>query len=200
MESDQFLTIASESEGFFKEKGSKFLSFAFQVSTEKEIKAHLTHLKEKYYDARHHCYAFITGIEKDFYRASDAGEPKHSAGDPILNVIRSQNLTNVLIVVIRYFGGTKLGVSGLINAYQEAAADALRHNQVIVETIRDVYEINYPYELTNVVMKLIHDYQIEIKAQEFKENCSMKLAVRASLSEGVKEILNTHEKIFMRAV
>jgi len=116
---DTYFTIKHESEGFYKEKGSKFLAFAYPVQDEAAVKERTSELKKVYYDARHHCYAYILGHDGEQYRASDDGEPNHSAGDPILGQIKSNNLTNTLIVVVRYFGGTKLGISGLINAYKK---------------------------------------------------------------------------------
>lgn len=131
---DTYLTISDDSEGFYKEKGSKFLSFAFPVHHEEDIKEKLDILRKKYYDARHHCYAYVLGKDKEIFRANDDGEPNHSAGDPILGQIKSNQLTNILIVVVRYFGGVKLGVGGLISAYRTAAAEAISNN-VIVEAI-----------------------------------------------------------------
>src|SRR5690606_7725476 len=122
---DGYRTIAQPAEGLYKEKGSKFIALAYPVYTEEEIKDRLAELRKKYYDARHHCYAYMLGADKSRYRANDDGEPNHSAGDPILGQIRSADLSNVLVVVVRYFGGTKLGVSGLITAYKTATADAL---------------------------------------------------------------------------
>lgn len=125
---DTYFTLKGNSEGFNKEKGSKFLAFAYVVSNEDDVKKTVAELKKKYYDARHYCYAYVLGDQSEIYRAKDDGEPGHSAGDPILGQIRSKKLTNTLIVVVRYFGGTKLGVGGLIHAYKTAAADAIENN------------------------------------------------------------------------
>src|SRR6186713_1623645 len=132
MPANSFFTITSASQGIYKEKGSKFLSFAYPVQSESDIKEHIAFLKSEYFDARHHCYAWMLGPERNHFRAFDDGEPNHSAGDPILGQIRSKNLTNVLVVVVRYFGGTKLGVGGLISAYKIAAEEALS-KAVIIE-------------------------------------------------------------------
>lgn len=175
---DTFLTLKEESEGLYKEKGSKFLAFAFPVNDEEEIKEKLEALRKKYYDARHHCYAYILGKDKENYRANDDGEPNHSAGDPILGQIRSNDLTNVLIVVIRYFGGTKLGVGGLITAYKTAAAEAINANEIITEIVTKKIKFTFDYLDMNDVMKLIKEFELEIKSQHFDNSCSMTIRVR----------------------
>ena len=130
-QADTYFTLKGNSEGFYKEKGSKFLAFAFVISSEEDVKKIIAELKKKYYDARHHCYAYVLGNQSEKYRANDDGEPGHSAGDPILGQIRSNSLTNTLIVVVRYFVGTKLGIIGLINAYKTATADSIASNSII---------------------------------------------------------------------
>lgn len=189
-EQDVYRSLASASEGFYKEKGSKFLAFAYPLSSEDEIKEKLDTLKKQYHDARHHCFAFILKPEEgreESYRANDDGEPAHSAGDPILGQIRSYELHDVLVVVIRYFGGTKLGVSGLVNAYKTAAADAISHSKIIRKTIRNDLEIRFSYEATNAVMQLIDQYQIQIVEQEFTADCRYRLAVPRSQLNIVRE-------------
>lgn len=181
---DTFLTIKQPSEGEYKEKGSKFLAFAFQVQTEEQIKERLDELRKKYYDARHHCYAYQLGQNGELWRANDDGEPNHSAGTPILNQIKSFNLTDVLVVVIRYFGGTKLGVSGLINAYKIATMEALQNAEIEEKIITKVVSFSFDYLGMNDVMKLIKEYDLDIIEQEFTNTCQMKLAVRlANLAE-----------------
>ncbi|MGY6523673.1 MAG: IMPACT family protein [Mongoliitalea sp.] len=187
--SDSYLTLADTSEAIFKEKGSKFLSFAFPVSSEEEIKEALEDLRKKYFDARHHCYAYMLGKEMKIFRANDDGEPNHSAGDPILGQIRSNNLTNVLIVVVRYFGGTKLGVSGLIQAYRTAAADAIAANRIITEIVCTTITFSFDYIEMNAVMKIIKDYQLEIIEQLFDNTCQMKIKVREALAVEVRSKL-----------
>lgn len=182
-----FLTILEATEGFYKEKGSKFLSFAYPVSSDKEVKEKLDALRKQFYDARHHCFAYITGINADRYRANDDGEPNHSAGDPILGQIRSKNLTNTLVVVVRYFGGTKLGVGGLIAAYKIAAADALGKAQVVQIPVTDTVKLYFPYERTSQVMRLIKEFNVDIKEQTFNESCSLTGYVEAGTAEGLKE-------------
>lgn len=182
---DTFLTIKQPSEGEYKEKGSKFLAFAFQVRTEDEVKERLDELRKKYYDARHHCYAYQLGQNGELWRANDDGEPNHSAGTPILNQIKSFNLTDVLVVVIRYFGGTKLGVSGLISAYKIATQEALQHAEIEEKIITKIVSFSFDYLGMNDVMKLIKDYDLEIVEQEFTNTCQMKLSVRLAV---VKEV------------
>lgn len=169
-----YKTIAHPSEGSYKEKGSKFLAFAYPVQTLEAINTHLDQLHKQYFDARHHCYAYILNPEKDVFRANDDGEPGHSAGDPILGQIRSADLTNVLIVVVRYFGGTKLGVSGLINAYKTAAHEALNATKIVERRVMKHLEFHFTYPATNEVMKLIGTYQVKITEQIFEADCRIK--------------------------
>ncbi|UCS95825.1 YigZ family protein [Echinicola marina] len=186
---DTFLTLEGESEGLYKEKGSKFLAYAYPVHDEDEIKEHIETLKKKYYDARHHCYAYILGKDQEQFRANDDGEPNHSAGDPILGQLRSNNLTNALVVVVRYFGGTKLGVGGLIHAYKTAAAEAISNGKTITAIVKKTVKFYFDYLDMNDVMRLIKDYDLEIKKQEFDNTCLMHLSIRASLYEEVMDKL-----------
>lgn len=177
---DTYQTIEAVAEGVYKEKGSRFLAFAYPVTTEEQIREILAGLKEKYYDARHHCYAWRLGAEKLRFRANDDGEPSSTAGKPILGQIVSADLTNILIVVIRYFGGIKLGVSGLIAAYREAAADALRNASVIEKTVDRLFRIRFSYLVMNDVMKVIKDENPEILDRRFELDCDMLLSIRES--------------------
>lgn len=190
--SDSYLTIARRSEGLYKDRGSKFLYFAFPVRTEEEIKAELTALRKVYFDATHHCYAWILGKEGLHFRANDDEEPNHSAGDPILGQIRSRNLTNVLIVIVRYFGGTKLGVSGLIQAYKTAASMAIEENQLIREWVKAKLDIRFPYPSMNEVMKVVKANELEISGQEMGLDCRMSLIFREGLKE---QVLGKFEEI-----
>jgi len=179
--SESYYTISRSAEGFYKEKGSKFLASAFVVKSEDEVKFHLEESRKKYHDARHHCYAYLMGVDHDHFRANDDGEPGHSAGDPILGQIRSRKLTNVLIIVVRYFGGTKLGVPGLINAYKSAASDALdKAGKNKVEITQNIL-IQFTYDLTSDVMPLVRDHKI--LSQEFTDNCSIEIEVRSNQLE-----------------
>ena len=192
---DTFLTIEKNAEGLFKDKGSKFLSFAFPVTTEEEVKVELAKLRKLHPSARHHCYAFMLGVNKQGYRANDDGEPSNTAGKPILGQINSKGLTNVLIVVVRYFGGTLLGVSGLINAYKMAAADSLENAKIVEKTVNDVYEVKFDYLQMNEVMKIMKDEKLEQLSQNFEMNCSLLFSVRKSNSNNVYEEFNKIPKL-----
>ncbi|MCC5932142.1 MAG: YigZ family protein [Cyclobacteriaceae bacterium] len=178
---DSFVTIDAGCEAMYKEKGSKFLAFAFPVDGEEEVKIHLTELKKVFFDAHHHCYAFVLGHQGEYFRASDDGEPHHSAGDPILGQIRSRGFTQVLVVVVRYFGGTKLGVSGLVQAYKTSAALVLELCTSREVFIKKELILQFEYPMVNQVMKLIKDYELDIIRQDFQLSCTMRIAIRLSL-------------------
>jgi uncharacterized YigZ family protein len=172
-----FKTIKHTAEGLLKEKGSKFYSFAIPASSEDEVKKQLELLRKKYHDASHHCYAYVLGADKSLHRANDDGEPNHSAGDPIMGQIRSRDLTNVLIVVVRYFGGTKLGVGGLIQSYKLAADLALQNATLIEVEIRAHFQLNFSYQQTAEVMRLLKSFDAEITKQNFTSDCNMQIAL-----------------------
>jgi uncharacterized YigZ family protein len=175
-----YRSIQMPAQGSFKEKGSRFLAFAYPVDSEVAVRTHLDALRREYFDARHHCYAWMLGPEKKNFRAADDGEPSHSAGDPILGQIRSRELTNVLIVVVRYFGGVKLGVGGLIAAYREAAADALRNAAIIEEEVMISITLSYPYDKTPEAMRLVKEHGLTISEQTYGDRCvlSARVALR----------------------
>jgi uncharacterized YigZ family protein len=195
MDTDVFFTIENKSKGFYSEKGSKFLAFAFPLSSEEEIKSVQHDLRKKYYDARHHVYAFVLGADKTFYRASDDGEPSNSSGMPVLGQIRSFELTNILIVVVRYFGGTKLGVPGLINAYKSAARDALQNAIIIEEFITIEGKVIFGYDEMNFVMKTLNDAGAKMLNQTFLEDCDIEFSIRASEFEKLIENLHRNYKV-----
>lgn len=168
---NQFFTIESSTESLYKEKGSKFFGFAFPVSSEDDIKNHLEELRKTYHDARHHCYAYVIGLKEQSFRANDAGEPNHSAGDPILGQIRSKELTNCLVVVVRYFGGTKLGVSGLISAYKTAAEAALEKARIHERFSKTRFHLAFEYEATSEVERILSDYGIEYLEKNYTSSC-----------------------------
>ncbi len=170
-------TISAPTEGLYKEKGSKFLAFAYPVQSEEEIRDHLQKLKKTYFDARHHCYAWMLGPDKKHFRANDDGEPNHSAGDPILGQIRSRNITNVLVVVVRYFGGVKLGVGGLITAYKMAAEDALSKANIVEREVESLLRFDFDYNHTPDVMRLIKEFDLRLLRQDFQEACTMEIIV-----------------------
>jgi uncharacterized YigZ family protein len=185
---DTYLTIKKPSEGVFKDKGSKFLAFAFPVKTEEEIKEILSSIRKQHHIANHHCYAFRLGADKQSFRSNDDGEPSNTAGKPILGQIQSKDLTNILIVVARYFGGTLLGVSGLINAYRQAAADALANAEIIEEIVKEKYKLHFDYLQMNDIMKIIKDEKLEIISQNFELECELVFAVRKSNADRVKDL------------
>ncbi len=178
MEVFSFLTIEGPSEGSYKEQGSKFLAFVWPVGSEEEIKSKIEEVKKKYFDARHHCFAWMLGGDKSRFRAFDDGEPNHSAGDPILGQIRSKGLTNVLVVVVRYFGGTKLGVGGLIQAYKTAAEEALNNAIIVEREVTHSSILHYPYESTTEVMRLVKDFDLILVRQEFLDDCVLEAEVK----------------------
>jgi uncharacterized YigZ family protein len=179
---DTYQTIAAPAEGLYKEKGSKFLAFAFPVHDENEVKALLESKRKEYFDARHHCYAYILGADKAAYRINDDGEPSGTAGKPIHGQLMSLDLTDTLVVVIRYFGGIKLGVSGLINAYRTAARDALEHAHIVQKTIDVLYRVSFQYEQMNDVMRILKQFDLVPCHQQFDLQCSLEFSVRRSLS------------------
>ena len=184
---DSFLTIEKAAEGLYKDKGSKFLAYAFPVETEDEVKELVQLLKKEHYSARHHCYAWRLGADKTRFRTNDDGEPSSTAGKPILGQIIRFDLTNILIVVVRYFGGTLLGVSGLINAYREAAADVLA-NAVIVERLVELgFQIEFDYSLMNQVMKIFKEENLIQKETCFELVCRVKTSVRKKEAERVMD-------------
>lgn len=182
-----FLTIQNPTEGIYKEKGSKFLAFTFPVKSEGEVKRQLDFLRRKYFDARHHCYAYILGAEKKKFKAYDDGEPSHSASDPILGQIRSKNLTDVLVVVVRYFGGVKLGVGGLMQAYKAAAEDALNHTSIIEIEVTKPIELKFDYARTPEAMRLVKDFELKIIEQSFEESCKIKALLKLRLEESMRK-------------
>jgi len=187
--SDIYRTIASESHGLFKDRGSRFIALVIPVSGQDEIKVKLEELRKEYHDARHHCYAWVLGPDRQTWRANDDGEPSGTAGRPILGQINSRELTDILIVVIRYFGGTLLGVSGLINAYRSAAEDALANASVIEKTVMQTYALKFPYLSMNDVMKVLKEENCGQSAHSYGNDCSVEISVRSSASERILERL-----------
>ena len=177
---DVFQTIEKESQGIFKDKGSKFYAFAYPVKQEDEVKDILAQLKKEHHSARHHCYAWRIGTEEITYRANDDGEPSSTGGKPILGQLQSFNVTNILLVVVRYFGGTLLGVSGLINAYRNAAADALKNAEIIEKTIEKEIILNFTYNELAEVMNTIKQENLTIINTRFEEKCNLTFSVRKS--------------------
>lgn len=185
---DVYKTIEEEARGYFKDKGSKFHSFAFPVENEDEIKEILERLKKDHHSARHHCYAWRLGTDEIRYRANDDGEPSSTAGKPILGQLLSFDVTNILIVVVRYFGGTLLGVGGLINAYREAAANALKNSGIVEKTIESRFLAKFTYNKLNDVMQIVKQENLNVLKTRFEETCQLYFSVRNSEVEKVSQI------------
>lgn len=175
---DTYRTITKPSDGLFKDRGSKFIARAFPVKTEEEVKECLANLRKEYYDARHHCYAYQLGFDKSAFRINDDGEPSGTAGRPIFGQLQSFDLTNILVVVIRYFGGTKLGVSGLINAYKTATKEALETAEIVTNTINEIYTVYFQYPEMNAIMKILKDHDLNPFDQVFEMECKLSFSVR----------------------
>lgn len=178
---DQYKTITQVSEGLFKDKGSKFLAYAYPFTQESDLKGILSDLRTAHPKARHFCWAFRLTMDRSVFRLNDDGEPAGTAGRPILNTLLSTELTNILVVVVRYFGGTLLGVPGLIQAYKQATQDAIKNSELISKTVNDVYEVNFDYLQMNDVMKIIKEEQLVINTQSFDGQCSIVLEIKKSI-------------------
>lgn len=177
---DTYYTIKKPSEGEFRERGSKFLAFAYPVNNSDEIKKYIHTLKKKYHDARHHCWAYALGAGREEFRLNDDGEPHHSAGNPIFGQMQSFNVTNILIVVVRYFGGTLLGVGGLTNAYKTAASECLKNAEIIEKIITRTIKIECGYEHVDEVLRVAQEEKLEIVQQKFEEICRIDVGVKLS--------------------
>lgn len=178
---DEFLTITdTPTEGFYSEKRSKFLAFAFHVTSEEEVKQYVAEFRKKYYDARHVCWAYMLGADRTDFRANDDGEPSSTAGKPILGQINKNELTDILIIVVRYYGGVNLGTSGLIVAYRTAAAEAIANAEIVSQFVEEEVVFDFPYIMMNDVMKIIKDMSPRIISQTYDNTCEMKLSIRKS--------------------
>jgi len=187
---DVYQTIEKESQGFFKDKGSKFYSFAYPVKNEDEVKEILARLRKEHHSARHHCYAWRLGTEEITFRANDDGEPSSTAGKPIFGQLQSFNVTNTLIVVVRYFGGTLLGVSGLINAYRNAAAEALKNAEIKQKTVEREIVLDFTYNELAEVMNVIKHENLAVIYTRFEERCNLAFSVRKSEIDKVTTIFS----------
>ena len=187
--SDEYKTIKGTSEGFYSEKRSKFLAFAHHVETLDEVKELLAQYRKKYYDARHVCYAYMLGAARTDFRANDDGEPSSTAGKPILGQINSNGLTDVLVVVVRYYGGVNLGTSGLIVAYREATADAIAHATTELRQVEETVVYDFPYVMMNDVMRIVKEMQPRIVSQTYDNTCQIKLSIRQSEAERLRQRL-----------
>jgi uncharacterized YigZ family protein len=197
---DIYKTISAMSEGYIAEQRSKFISYAIPVRTPEEVKAQVDALRKRYYDARHVCWAYMLGVDRTQFRANDDGEPSSTAGKPVLGVINSHELTDILIVVIRYFGGVKLGTSGLIVAYRAAAQDAVAHAEIIEKTVDEDISIAFEYPFLNGVMKIVKDDNPLIVSQKFDMDCRMTLRIRKSEAGRLREKLLKVETLRLNAM
>lgn len=195
MEDDVFRTLAGPSEGLYTEKRSKFIAVALPVQTVDEVKAYLEEYQKKYYDARHVCYAYMLGPERKDFRANDNGEPSGTAGKPILGQINSNELTDILVIVVRYFGGIKLGTSGLIVAYKAAAAEAIAAATVTEKTVDDTVSFLFEYPFMNDVMRIVKEEEPQIVSQGYDMDCEMALRIRRSRMSRLRERLEKVETL-----
>lgn len=189
---DTYRTIDKPAEGIFRDRGSKFLAFAYPINSDNEIKAIVATLKAEHPKANHHCWAMRLGIDRSVFRLNDDGEPSGTAGRPILNTLLSKDLTNILVVVVRYFGGTLLGVPGLINAYKLATEEALSQAVIISKTVNDIYTISFDYLQMNEVMRLVKEADLSIFNQQFDNACSLQVSIRKMQ---VNEVLSKLDKL-----
>lgn len=194
-EEDSYLTLAEPAEALYKEKGSKFLAYAYPVRDEEQIRECLDALRKRYYDATHHCYAWRLGADGRNYRVNDDGEPSSTAGRPILGQLLSFSVTDVLVVVVRYFGGTKLGVSGLIAAYKESALAVLSVARIVERTVDVLFEVEFGYLVMNDVMRVVKEMRPEVLGQRFDNLCTMRLSIRAGRADALRERLQKIEGI-----
>ena len=189
MNTDEYKTISATSEGYYTEKRSKFLAFAHHVDTVDQVKDIIAGYRKKYYDARHVCYAYMLGPERQDFRANDDGEPSSTAGKPILGQINSNELTDILIVVVRYYGGVNLGTSGLIVAYREAAADAIAHATVETRQVEELVKYSFSYPQMNDVMRIVKDVNPRIISQTYDNTCEIVLSIRKSEAQTLRQRL-----------
>ena len=199
MEKDTYKTILKASpDSLFKEKGSKFLGYAFPVTNENQVKEYINHLKKEHYNARHWCYAWQLGKSYENYRVNDDGEPSNSAGMPIFGQLQSYDVTNVLIVVVRYFGGTKLGVGGLMQAYKTAAQMSLKASTIVQKTIDEYFILKFDYPEMNIVMRIIKEEKLSILNQKMELNCEFKLAVRKKDAKRIFDLFQNTYKVSIK--
>lgn len=189
MDDDRYLTVDGPAEAASRERSSKFLAYIYPVRTEGEIRERLDALRKRYYDATHHCYAWRLGPRGEAFRANDDGEPSGTAGKPILGQLLSNDITDCLVVVVRYFGGTKLGVPGLIAAYKESAAEAIAAAEIVERTVDRTVELDFPYVAMNDIMRVVKEEQPKVVSQTFDNLCSMRLTIRESRAEVLIEKL-----------
>lgn len=192
---DTYKEVKKPCSGIYKERGSKFISYSFPVYTEKDIKDRMNEVKKIEHSARHYCYAFVLYPDKSYQRTSDDGEPSSTAGKPILGQILTNDLTNILIIVVRYFGGVKLGVSGLIRSYKTAAADTIINSQIITKVLKEQFEVCFKYSQINDVMRLVKEFDLEVIKTDFQIDCKLIFAVPKSKSLDVEDKFKMNHEI-----
>lgn len=197
---DYYYTIQSPSKGFYSDKGSKFHAFIYPIDNEEQFKEVLDELKKRYYDARHHVFAYAFGYDREQVRANDDGEPSNSSGMPILGQIKSHNLTNVAIIVVRYFGGTKLGIPGLINAYKSASIDAINNSKIIKKTIDQKYKVIFEYPEMGFVQNIIKELNLNVLEQNFAEDCNIIFTIRKSEAKRVENEFIKNHKVILKTI
>ncbi|QZT36955.1 YigZ family protein [Halosquirtibacter xylanolyticus] len=197
---DTYQTISTPSEGLFKDKGSKFIAYAYPIFSVEEVKPIIDVLKKEHYSARHHCFAYRIGVEGEQFRANDDGEPSGSAGKPILGQLLSKDLTNILVVVVRYFGGTLLGVPGLINAYKKSTIDVIDNSDVVERIVEDLVEVKFDYLVMNDVMKVIKDTDLKQLSSAYDLMCKIVLPVRKTKTKEVVDRLSKIESAIVEII
>ena len=197
---DNYREIKSPATGLYKEKGSKFIAYAFPVYSENEVKEKQDEVRKLEHSARHHCYAYILHADKSVQRANDNGEPSSTAGKPILGQILSNDLTNILIIVVRYFGGVKLGIPGLIRSYKTAASETIINATIITKTIKEYYEVSFKYPQMNDVMRLVKEFDLEVISTDFRINCKLVFAAEKSKANSIVEMFKKNHKLAIKEV
>ena len=197
---DTYKEVKSHTTGIYKEKGSKFIAYSSPVYSEQEVKKKLEEVKKLEHSARHHCYAYVLNADKSDWRVNDDGEPSSTAGKPILGQIQSNDLTNILIIVVRYFGGVKLGIPGLIRSYKTAAAIAISDAKILTKTIKEHYEVDFKYPQMNDVMRLVKEFDLEIVNTDFRIDCKLIFAVQKSKADSIVEPFKKNHELSIKYI
>ena len=197
---DTYKEVKSHTTGIYKEKGSKFIAYSYPIYSEQEVKERLEEVKKLEHSARHHCYAYVLHADKSAWRTNDDGEPSSTAGKPILGQIQSNDLTNILIIVVRYFGGVKLGIPGLIRSYKTAAAIAISDAKILTKTIKEHYEVDFKYPQMNDVMRLVKEFDLEIVNTDFRIDCKLIFAVQKSKADSIVEPFKKNHELSIKYI
>jgi len=197
---DTYKEVKNHTTGIYKEKGSKFIAYSYPVYSEQEVKEKLEEIKKIEHAARHHCYAYVLHVDKSAWRVNDDGEPSSTAGKPILGQIQSNDLTNILIAVVRYFGGVKLGVPGLIRSYKTAAAIAITDAEILTKTIKEHYEVSFKYPQMNDVMRLVKEFDLEVKNTDFRIDCKLIFAAQKSKANSIVDTFKKNHELSIKYI